>query len=116
MVGRREKPDIGWMSSEAPVRRREDWRQLISEHRPSGAHGEGVLSGARYKRGVVLLLAETRSSGRSAGAIRVGGVERNGSALSEARKMANHADTRTTQLYDRRGYTATPGEYEKVGI
>jgi len=37
-------------------------------------------------------------------------------SLAEARKMANHADTRTTQLYDRRGDTATLGEYEKVGI
>src|SRR3984885_6491405 len=27
---------------------------------------------------------------------------KNGGSLSEARKMANHADTRTTQLYDRR--------------
>jgi site-specific recombinase XerD len=25
-------------------------------------------------------------------------------SLSEARKMADHADTRTTQLYDRRGF------------
>jgi integrase/recombinase XerD len=37
-------------------------------------------------------------------------------SLSEARKMANHADTRTTQLYDRRGDSASLGEYEKVGI
>ena len=37
-------------------------------------------------------------------------------SLAEARKMANHADTRTTQLYDRRGDTASLREYEKVGI
>jgi site-specific recombinase XerD len=37
-------------------------------------------------------------------------------SLSEARKMANHADTRTTQLYDRRGDTAAEDEYRKVGI
>jgi site-specific recombinase XerD len=37
-------------------------------------------------------------------------------SLSEARKMANHADTRTTQLYDRRGETASLDEYGKVGI
>lgn len=37
-------------------------------------------------------------------------------SLAEARKMANHADTRTTQLYDRRGDSASLGEYEKVGI
>jgi integrase/recombinase XerD len=37
-------------------------------------------------------------------------------SLSEARKMANHADTRTTQLYDRRGDVALLDEYGKVGI
>ena len=35
-------------------------------------------------------------------------------SLSEARKMANHADTRTTQLYDRRGDVASLDEYGKV--
>jgi site-specific recombinase XerD len=42
-------------------------------------------------------------------------LKSNGS-LSEARKMANHADSRTTQLYDRRGDEASLDEYEKVGI
>ena len=37
-------------------------------------------------------------------------------SLAEARKMANHADTRTTQLYDRRSDTASLDEYGKVGI
>jgi integrase len=37
-------------------------------------------------------------------------------SLAEARKMANHADTRTTQLYDRRAHVASIGEYEKVEI
>jgi integrase/recombinase XerC len=37
-------------------------------------------------------------------------------SLAEARRMANHADTRTTQLYDRRGDTTSLREYEKVGI
>jgi transposase len=32
----RERLDIGWMSSEGPARRREDWQQLISEHKQSG--------------------------------------------------------------------------------
>jgi len=27
---------MGWMSSEGPARRREDWKQLISEHKQSG--------------------------------------------------------------------------------
>ncbi|MCU1293137.1 MAG: hypothetical protein JWP08_1987 [Bryobacterales bacterium] len=30
--------------------------------------------------------------------------------------MANHADTRTTQLYDRRTDAASLEEYNKVGI
>ncbi len=37
-------------------------------------------------------------------------------SLSEARKMANHADTSTTQLYDQRGDSASLEEYGKVGI
>jgi len=37
-------------------------------------------------------------------------------SLAEARKMANHADTRTTQLYDRRADVASLDEYSKVGI
>jgi len=41
---------------------------------------------------------------------------KNDGSLSEARKMANHADTRTTQLYDRRGDAASLDEYQKVGI
>ena len=36
------------------------------------------------------------------------------SSLSEARKMANHTDTRTTQLYDRRAHAASVDEYAKV--
>ena len=37
-------------------------------------------------------------------------------SLSGACKMANHASTRTTQLYDRRGDAASLDEYGKVGI
>jgi hypothetical protein len=36
--------------------------------------------------------------------------------LTETLKMANHADTRTTQLYDRRSNSASLDEYGKVGI
>lgn len=41
---------------------------------------------------------------------------KNDGSLAEARKMANHADTRTTQLYDRRGDLPSLDEYAKVGI
>jgi site-specific recombinase XerD len=39
-----------------------------------------------------------------------------GSSLAKAREMANHADTRTTQLYDRRADIASLDEYGRVGI
>ena len=39
-----------------------------------------------------------------------------GASLAEARKMANHADMRTTQLYDRRGASASLDEYQRVRI
>ena len=42
-------------------------------------------------------------------------LKSNGS-LAEASHMANHSDTRTTQLYDRCSDTASLREYEKVGI
>ena len=37
-------------------------------------------------------------------------------SLSEACKMANHADTRTTQLYDGHSDAASLNEYQKVGL
>jgi site-specific recombinase XerD len=37
-------------------------------------------------------------------------------SLSEARKMAAHADTRTTQLYDRCGDDASLAEYGMAGM
>jgi site-specific recombinase XerD len=39
-----------------------------------------------------------------------------GATLEKAQAMANHADTRTTKLYDRRADVASLDEYEKVGI
>jgi site-specific recombinase XerD len=43
-------------------------------------------------------------------------LKSDGSSLAKAREMANHADTRTTQLYDRRADVASLDEYGKVGI
>ena len=37
-------------------------------------------------------------------------------SLSAARKMANHADTRTTQFYDRRGDDVSLDEVELIRI
>jgi hypothetical protein len=39
-----------------------------------------------------------------------------GCVLVAVIKMANHADTRTTQLYDRRDDAVSLDEYGKVGI
>jgi site-specific recombinase XerD len=41
---------------------------------------------------------------------------KSGGSLAEARKMANHAESRATQLYDRRKEVASLDEYSKVGI
>jgi integrase/recombinase XerD len=43
-------------------------------------------------------------------------LKSDGSSLAKAREMANHADTRTTQLYDRRADVASLDEYGRVGI
>jgi site-specific recombinase XerD len=59
---------------------------------------------------------KTRIGNHSMRATGITDYLKNEGSLSEARKMANHADTRTTQLYDRRGETASLDEYGKVGI
>jgi integrase len=41
---------------------------------------------------------------------------KNGGSLEKAASMANHASTRTTQLYDRRADEVTLDEVERVGI
>jgi len=41
---------------------------------------------------------------------------KNGGTLEKAAAMANHASTRTTQLYDRRGDKITLDEVERVAI
>lgn len=40
----------------------------------------------------------------------------NGGRLSEAQRMAGHADPRTTRLYDRRDQKITRGEVERITI
>jgi site-specific recombinase XerD len=41
---------------------------------------------------------------------------KNGGTLEKAAYMANHASTRTTQLYDRRNYEMSPDEVERISI
>ena len=59
---------------------------------------------------------KTRVGNRSMRATGITDYLKNDGTLSEARKMANHAGTRTTQLYDRRADVASLDEYGKVGI
>ena len=40
----------------------------------------------------------------------------NGSTLEEAQRLANHADIRTTMLYDRRDKTVKRGVVERIVI
>ncbi len=41
---------------------------------------------------------------------------KSGGSLAQVRKVANHADSRATQLYGRRDNVASLDEYSKVGI
>ncbi len=58
---------------------------------------------------------KTRIGNHSLRATGITDLKSDGS-LAKAREMANHADTRTTQLYDRRADVASLDEYGKVGI
>jgi len=41
---------------------------------------------------------------------------KNGGSLEKAAQMANHASTRTTQLYDRRGEEFSLDEIERIKV
>ena len=41
---------------------------------------------------------------------------KNGGTLEKAREMANHADTRTTRLYDRRAKDVSLDDVERISI
>jgi integrase len=59
---------------------------------------------------------KTRNGNHSLRATALTEHMKNGGSLAKAREMANHADTRTMQLYDRSGDVASLDEYGKVGI
>jgi integrase/recombinase XerC len=44
----------------------------------------------------------------------IGAYLKNGGTLEKATAMANHASTRTTQLYDRRAEEVTLDEVERI--
>lgn len=59
---------------------------------------------------------KTRIGNHSMRATAITDYLNNGGTLEKAREMANHADTRTTQLYNRSADVASLDEYGKVGI
>jgi site-specific recombinase XerD len=59
---------------------------------------------------------ETKISNHSFRATGITAYLKNGGTLEKADSMANHASTRTTQLYDRRSDEVTLDEVERVGI
>jgi site-specific recombinase XerD len=58
----------------------------------------------------------TRVGNHTSRATGVTAYLKNGGTLERAAQMANHASTRTTQLYDRRAEEVTPDEVERVMI
>jgi site-specific recombinase XerC len=59
---------------------------------------------------------ETQAGNHSFRATGITAYLKNGGTLEKAAAMANHASTRTTQLYDRRRDEMTLDEVEKIGI
>jgi site-specific recombinase XerD len=59
---------------------------------------------------------ETKLGNHSLRATGITAYLKNGGALEKAAAMANHASTRTTQLYDRRREELTLDEVERIGI
>src|ERR1700737_1658667 len=59
---------------------------------------------------------ETKLCNHSFRATGITAYLKNGGTLEKAAAMANHASTRTTQLYDRRREELTIGEVERIGI
>ena len=61
-------------------------------------------------------LTETKIGNHTFRATGITAYLKNGGTLERAAAMANHASTRTTQLYDRRGDKITLDEVERVVI
>ena len=67
----------------------------------------------RRARGAGIATAVGNHSVRATG---ITAYLKNGGALERAASMANHASTRTTQLYDRRDDAVTLDEVERIGV
>ncbi len=87
--------------------------------------GTGQLSGSSLPQGNAHAMIRRRAAAAGIDTLignhtfRATGITaylRNGGTLEKAAAMANHASTRTTQLYDRRSDEVTLDEVERVGI
>jgi site-specific recombinase XerD len=86
-------------------------RSTGTQHRMTQQDGYRLIGRYAKRAGI-----KTRIGNHSLRATGITDYLKSDGSLSEARKMANHADTRTTQLYDRRADVASLDEYAKVGI
>ena len=71
---------------------------------------------AMIRRRVAAAGIATKAGNHSFRATGITAYLKNGGTLEQAAAMANHASTRTTQLYDRRRDAMTLDEVEKIGI
>jgi integrase len=71
---------------------------------------------AMIRRRVTAAGIATKAGNHSFRATGITAYLKNGGTLEQAAVMANHASTRTTQLYDRRREAMTLDEVEKIGI
>jgi integrase len=71
---------------------------------------------AMIRRRAVASGIETKIGNHTFRATGITAYLKNGGTLEKAAAMANHASTRTTQLYDRRGDKITLDEVERVAI
>ena len=71
---------------------------------------------AMIRRRALAVGIETKIGNHTFRATGITAYLKNGGTLEKAAAMANHASTRTTQLYDRRRDEVTLDEVERVGI
>jgi site-specific recombinase XerD len=89
------------------------------------ARGTGKLSGSPLPQGNAHAMIRRRAAAAGIETLignhtfRATGITaylKNGGTLEKAAAMANHASTRTTQLYDRRSDQVTLDEVERIGV
>ena len=68
--------------------------------------------GPSYAKPLILFIHRRRAGGSTG----ITAYLKNGDTLEKAAAMANHASTRTTQLYDRRGDELSLDEVERIVI